>query len=153
VARRGNLPIDLIAGEPSESFHPADVRELEARLRRSSYFLLAAGVLAALAISGWRMALGVMLGGALNVFNLRWLRASTGAILRVASGSGQIAVPRGTVSKFLLRYVVIGVVVVAAAWSRSFDLLGVAMGLATFVGAAMIEAAYQIYLTISKGEQ
>jgi len=130
---------------------PMTVIETERRLKRNTYLIIVIGVVVALAISGWRMALGVLLGGALSLLNVRWLHASVGAILQFASNTGNPAVPKWTVSKFFVRYGLIAAVMIFAIGSGWFELLGVGLGFAAFVGAAMIEAAYQAYLTFTRG--
>lgn len=137
-------------GAPPESDSAAG-DGTERRLTRNTYWLILSGVIVALFTSGWRMALGVALGGALSLLNVRWLHASVGAILRVASSTGDPAVPRWTVSKFFLRYGLVAVLMIVAVQSGWFALLGVGLGFAVFVGAAMIEAAYQVYLTFTRG--
>lgn len=123
------------------------------RFRRNTYavIVIAAGI--GLFTEGWRMAAGIALGGALSLFNERWMRASTGAILERVSASGKGKVPRWTAAKFILRYVVIALLAGAGVWSGYFDLLGVAIGLASFVAAVMVEAVYQSYLTLRHGRQ
>ncbi len=125
----------------------ADMVESERRFRRNIYIVVGLLVAAGLIFYGWRMALGVALGGALSVFNERWLRSSVGAILGTAAESRNKRVPRWTATKFILRYFVIAIIAGVAVWSGYFDLLGVGLGLASFVGAVMIEAGYQSYLT------
>lgn len=137
-------------GMPPETDSAADVGT-ERRLTRNTYWLILSGVIVAFFTSGWRVALGVALGGALSLLNARWLHASTGAILNVASSTGNPAVPKWTVSKFFLRYGLVAVVMLVAVQSDWFSLLGVGLGFAAFVGAAMIEAVYQIYLTFRRG--
>jgi ATP synthase I chain len=128
----------------------ADLAATERRFRRNTYVVIGLGVAGGWLLGGVRMGLGVALGGALSIFNERWLRASAGAILGTAA-AGDRRVPRWTATKFLLRYLVIAVVAGLAVWSGRVHLLGVGIGLAAFVGAVMIEAGYQIYLTFTQG--
>jgi hypothetical protein len=134
-----------------ETLPPAGEETLR-RLKRAASWLILAGVVAAFVAAGWRAALGVALGGALSLLNARWLGASVGAILHVAGSTGDPAVPRWAVSKFFLRYALVGFVMLAAAASGWFDLLGIGLGFAAFVGAAMLEAARQAYLTFRGGD-
>jgi hypothetical protein len=130
----------------------ADLAAGERRLRRNTYLVAALAVIIGGSLAGWRMALGTALGGALSVFNERWLRGSVGAILSTAARSGNERVPRWTAAKFILRYLVIAIIAGAAVWSGYFDLLGVGIGLASFVGAVMVEAGYQFYLTFKTSD-
>jgi hypothetical protein len=96
--------------------------------------------------SGWRMGLGILLGGALCIFNLRWLGGSVRAILSYAAELQNNRVPPFTASKFILRYLIIAIVIGAAVWTGDFHPLGIAIGFGAFAGGVMIEAGYQIYL-------
>lgn len=119
----------------------------EERFRRNTYVVIALSVIISLIFARWRTTAGVMLGGALSIFNERWLHSSTGVILGVAAQTRNPRLPQWTAAKFLLRYVVIAVIAGAAVWSGYFGIIGICLGLASFVGALMIEAGYQFYLT------
>jgi len=125
----------------------ADIVESQRRFRRNTYVVIALLLVGGMVLSGWRMALGVALGGTLSIFNEHWLRSSVGAILGTVAGSRDKRVPRWTATKFILRYFVIAVAAGLAVWSGYFNLLGIGLGLASFVGAVMLEAGYQVYLT------
>lgn len=116
--------------------------DIERRLQRNGIFLIVVGVIAAFIWADLKMALGVALGGALSLFNAHWLSLSTKAILEYASATGNPTAPRA--AKFLLRFLVILAILLVAAWSGYFNFLGVGIGLVAFVGAAMIEAVYQL---------
>src|SRR6266545_4350131 len=81
----------------------SDIVASERRFRRNTYLVVALLVIGGLIFSGWRMALGVALGGALSVFNERWLRSSVGAILGAAGTTRNQRMPRWTATKFILR--------------------------------------------------
>jgi hypothetical protein len=125
----------------------ADAEASLQRIHRMTYVVIAVAIVAGFVLAGWQMAAGMALGGALSLFNERWLRASIGAIFGTVTQTQTGTVPRWTLSKFLLRYAVIAVVTGLALWSRKIDLIGFAIGFASFVLAVMIEAAYQGYLT------
>ena len=92
------------------------------------------------------MALGTLLGGVLCLFNIRWLKGSVRAILSKAVVMENGRVPPFTASKFILRYFVLALVLVAALWAGYFHPLGIGIGFAAFAGGVMIEAVYQLYL-------
>ena len=115
----------------------------EKRLRTITVILIVIGTVIALTFAGMKMAAGFALGGALSLFNERWLSASTKAILEFASSTGNPSVPRAM--KFFLRLIVVALVIGIAAKSGYFNLLGIGCGFSTFVGAAMIEAFYQAF--------
>lgn len=119
-----------------------DAIDIEPRLRRFTLALIVLGVIAAFVWSDLKMTLGFALGGVLSLFNERWLNASTKAILEFASETGNPSAPSAL--KFIFRIVVIGVVIVSAAKTGYFNLLGVGIGFTAFVGAVMIEAVYQL---------
>src|SRR5262245_49867177 len=83
--------------------------ELQTRMLR----IMAASVLIAAAIAvvvgPWRIATGVVLGGALSLLNFHWLRSSIAALI----DSNAHGVPvRASAGRYLLRYFVIA----AACW-------------------------------------
>ena len=119
----------------------------ERRIHRNTWFVIVLTVLAGLTLSGWRMAASILVGGLLCLLNQRWLSSSVASILGLAAAHADGAVPRWTVTKFILRYAVIGTVAGVALWSRRVDLIGFAIGIAAVVWAVMIEAGYQIFLT------
>jgi hypothetical protein len=140
-------PKSLSTGE-ADFEQPEDLRATERRIRRNTYFVAALALITGWAFGGLRMALGVALGGALSALNERWLRSSVGAILGSVAREGEYRARRWTSAKFILRYLVVAAGAGLGFWSGYFDLLGIGIGLASFVGAAMIEAGYQLYLSL-----
>ena len=120
---------------------------IERRFQRNTYVVIIVALITGWFWSGWRMVLGVLLGGALSLFNKRWLTASVRAMLSKAVVIQQRRVPPFTASKFVLRYFVIAIVIGVAVWTGEFHPLGIGIGFAAFVGGVMIEAAYQLYLS------
>jgi ATP synthase I chain len=119
---------------------------IERRFRRNTDVVIAVAASAGWFLSGWRMALGAMLGGALCLFNIRWLGGSVRALLSKAAVTQSGRVPPFTASKFILRYFIIAAVIVIALSTGFFHPLGIGIGFAAFAGGVMIEAAYQLYL-------
>jgi len=119
---------------------------IERRFKRNTDVVIAVAASAGWFLSGWRMALGAMLGGALCLFNIRWLGGSVRAILSKAAVTQSGRVPPFTASKFILRYFIIAAVIVIALSTGFFHPLGIGIGFAAFAGGVMIEAAYQLYL-------
>lgn len=124
----------------------AENRAVERRLERNTFIFIVAVSIAAGVWSGWRMLLGVLIGGALSLFNKRWLRGSLQVMLDRAAEEGTGRVPSFTAFKFVLRYVVIALVIGAAVWTGRVHPLGIGIGFAAIVGGAMIETVYQLYL-------
>lgn len=130
-----------------------DSSQIENRFQRNTYVVIVLALTAGFYWSGLRMAMGVLLGGALCLFNIRWLRGSVKGILGYAAAEQSGRVPSWTASKFILRYLIVGIVIAAAVWSGDFHPLGIGVGFSAFVGSVMIEAGYQIYLFLAGKEQ
>jgi hypothetical protein len=119
---------------------------IERRFHRNTYVVIGVAVIAGWFLSGWRMAMGALLGGVLCLFNIRWLSGSVRAILSKAVVMQSGRVPPFTASKLILRYFVITFVIAIALLTGYFHPLGIGVGFAAFAGGVMIEAAYQLCL-------
>jgi ATP synthase I chain len=119
---------------------------LERRLARNTYLVIGVALAVAAIAGGLEMAMGVLLGGALCLFNHRWLTGSVRAILTQAAAAQSGRLPPFTSSKFFLRYVIIAGIFGLAVWQGGFHPLGIGIGFAAFAGGVMLEAGYQIYL-------
>jgi hypothetical protein len=128
-------------------------RAIERRFQRNTYLVIAILFFAGLQFSGRRMALGVLLGGVLSLFNKRWLQGSVRAILSYAAMTQTGRVPIFTSSKLILRYLVVGAVILAAVRTGEFHPAGIGFGFAAFVGGVMIEAGYQTYLSFQSASE
>lgn len=126
--------------------------DIEQRFLRNTLTVIAVLLIAGFFWSGWRMALGVLLGGALCLFNKRWLEGSVRAVLSETVVSKNKRVPPFTASKFILRYYIIAMVIGAAIWTGDFHPLGIGVGFAAFAGGVMIEAVYQLYLSFKSNQ-
>lgn len=124
--------------------------EGEARIRRNTILVTAVAAVAGLAFGGPRMLAGVLLGSLLSEFNLRWMKASTSAILAPAAANQAGRVPKWTASKFILRWFVLVLTAAIAVWTGWFDVLGIGIGLAAFVFGVMVEAGYQAFRTFKE---
>ncbi|MBI1760445.1 MAG: ATP synthase subunit I [Acidobacteria bacterium] len=122
---------------------------LEHRLQRNTYLVILVLLPIAGVWSGWRMTLGVALGGALCLLNKNWLQSSLRAILKIAAEKQDGRVPPFTAGKFIFRYYLIACVIGAAVWTGWFHPLGIGIGFAALVGSVMLEAGYQLYLVHS----
>ena len=130
----------------------ADEARLQRRFQRNTYLFILLALVVALFWSGRRMGLGVLVGGALSLYNKRWLEGSLRAMLNhvVARETGRV--PPYTVSKFILRYFVIALVIGLAVWTKRVHPLGIGIGFAAIVGAAMMETGYQLYLAYTSNQ-
>ena len=131
--------------------HDSDIAPTRRRLEWNTYFVLAIMVFGSWLVGNLRLVEGVGLGGILGLVNYRWLSSSLGVIIGGAAENH--SVPRWTVLKFILRYLVVGTAMGLAVWSGRFDLLGIVFGFCALVGAFMLEAGYQIYLMIFHQEE
>jgi hypothetical protein len=132
--------------EGKEDSNKGDGNRIERRFQRNMYIFIIVALAASLIWAGWRMAMGVLLGGILSIFNKSWLQGSVAAILGNAVAVPNGRVPPWTASKLILRYFIIAFIIGAAVWTGDFHPLGIGIGFAAFVGGVMIEAGYQVYL-------
>ena len=123
---------------------------LEVRLLRSmiASVVIAAGICAV--FTPWRATTGVILGGALSVLNYRWLHTSVAAIFNINLGAER---PRAGVSRYILRYAVVGALVFAAVNLQIVSLAATLAGLCAFVPALFIEALREFYFAIIHREE
>jgi hypothetical protein len=123
---------------------------LETRLLRSmiATVVIAGGVCEF--VAPWRITLGVILGGALAILNYRWLHTSVAAIFNINLASER---PRAGVSRYVLRYFVVGVLVFAAAYLQIVSLPATLAGLSAFVPALFFEALREFFFAIIHREE
>ncbi|HEY7546336.1 MAG TPA: ATP synthase subunit I [Blastocatellia bacterium] len=134
---------DLPTDEQSRFTAPSQV---ERRMWRN---IIAVVVIAAIASAPFvdrRFTLGLLLGGAMALFNFKWLHGSLRSLLE----EGERRPPPGTSMKFILRWVIIGLIVYGASRTGYFDPVAIIAGLFAPAFAAMIEAGYVTYKTISE---
>lgn len=137
-----NIPVSQM--DATDSY--GEQQQIERRFSRNTYIFIAAASVTGLSWSGWKMCLGILLGGSLSLINKRWLQGSLQAMLdhTVARESGRV--PPFTASRFILRYFLIALAIGLAVWTGWAHPLGIGVGFAAFVGGIMMEAAYQLYL-------
>lgn len=124
----------------------ADNIIIQKRFRRNAFITLAILTVISLIWANRGIVFGVLLGGALSFLNWNWLSGSIAAILKIAGEEQSGKVPAWTASKFILRYLIIGSIIIIAVNSGYCNPLGIGIGFASVVGGVMIEAFYQIYL-------
>jgi len=123
---------------------------LEGRLLRSMAVATALAVIAGVVIAPWRVTSGLFLGGSLSLLNYHWLHTSVAAIFNIDLSVQQ---PRARSWRYLLRYFVVGLVVLAAYKLRVVSLTATLVGLCSFVPALFVEAARQFYFSIIHREE
>jgi len=123
---------------------------LETRLLRSMIASVAVAVAICATMAPWRITSGLVLGGALSVLNYRWLHTSVAAIFKIDFVS---ETARAGVSRYVLRYFVVGVVAFAAVNLQFVSLAATLIGLCAFVPALFVEAAREFYFAIIHREE
>src|ERR1044071_4533258 len=123
---------------------------LEARLLR--WMIASVAIVAGICafVAPWRFTSGVILGGSLAVLNYRWLHTSVAAILDINFASER---PRAGVSRYVLRYLIVGALVFAAVNLEIVSLAATLAGLCAFVPALFIEAGREFYHAIIHREE
>lgn len=122
---------------------------LELRLFRTMIFSVIGAVMVATFLASWRVSSGLMLGGGLSLLNFHWLSTSVGAILSVAA----VQKPRVRISRYFIRYFIVGIVVFAAYQLHLVSLPATIAGLCAFVPALFAEASRQFYFAIFNREE
>lgn len=122
---------------------------LEMRVFRVMIVTVVLAVIASTVLAPWRVTLGLMLGGVLSLLNYHWLRTSVAAVFNV----GQTERPRVKISRYIIRYFVVGVAVFAAYQLQVISLPATIAGLSSFVPALFVEAFRQFYFAIIHREE
>ena len=135
------IPDSISAG----AFGANDDDGLEVRIRR----VMVASVVLAVSVSAllapWRVTTGLLLGGLLSLLNYHWMRTSIAALIeaRMAGYNAAVKVPI-----YILRYFLIGSIVIAGYKLNAVSLAATIVGLCNFVVALFAEAFRQVYLAI-----
>jgi hypothetical protein len=108
------------------------------------------GVVISAPFAPWRTTAGLLLGGALSLFNYQWLRSSLSAVFGTAKSGRRVKL---NAARYVLRYFVIGALVAFAYALNLVDIVATLFGLCSFVVAAMLEAFMQIYFVIVNREE
>lgn len=104
--------------------------------------LIAVGSIVGFVFGGFRFGFGVLFGGALAFLNYYWLKRSTEAIFeKAASGSSAAFVSL----KFILRYVAVGLVILAVHFSGAMPAVAVIAGLSAFAIAVVVDGLISIF--------
>lgn len=128
-------------GERSEQVQPNDGFS-----RVRIYSLMAIAILAAAAVGtafqGLRFGVGVILGGLLAYGNFLWLDRSTKAIFERAADGVSVGTPA---IGYILRYAVIGGVLLLIFMTNALPIVAVLLGLGTFALAVVADGIYRIF--------
>lgn len=132
------------------SVQDGDDQRLNQRFFRA--MVAATAVAAALStfIAPWRFTTGLLIGGALALFSHRWLRNSAAAAINLSIGGG---VRQIQLFQFILRYLVVGAAIFAAAEFGIASLPAMLVGMSSFVLALFVEAIREFYFAIIRREE
>ena len=100
---------------------------------------------------GWRMALGLALGCAIAYVNFLWLARGVGRMAERIVGGADPQSGTGIVSRFLLRYVLMGLGAYVILSVSPASLYGLLAGLFLPVAAIACEAAYEAWVALAHG--
>ena len=119
---------------------------IDARIFRSMAAAVALAVIVSVPFAPWRVTTGLLVGGLLSLLNHYWMRSSISAGFDLALGLG--TKPQIKLAHYVLRYFVVGTIVVAAYQLEIVSLTATVAGLCSFVVALFVEAFREIYLAI-----
>jgi hypothetical protein len=143
--------MNVIADTPIIACPPApEDAALERRILRGMCASVALAVTLSAVVAPWRVTTGLLLGGALSIFNHHWLRSSIAAALRVSQSQPR---PRMKLARYVLRYLVVACAVVAAVSLNVVSLAATLAGMCSFVAALFAEAGSQLYAAIVNREE
>ena len=108
-------------------------------------------VIAAVAVYGWRVGLGFALGCVISYVNFHWLKRVVSAMADRITRTGKSESGKGIVTRFLLRYVLMGLVTYAILTVSPSSLYGLLAGLFLPVAAIACEAGYEVYVAVARG--
>lgn len=131
----------------SESFYSGALP----RIARAMLFLAVLFTGAAWLRFGWRIALGFACGCAIAYLNFHWLKRVVSALADRITQSGQPRSGKGIVLRFLLRYVLMALAAYVIFTVSPASLYGLFAGLFLPVAGIACEAAYEVYIAITRG--
>jgi hypothetical protein len=142
--------VNSVGRSSSSALGGADPDMMERRLFRTMCWTVVISVTLSAPFAPWRTTTGLLLGGALSLFNYQWLRSSLSAIFSTAESGRRVKIKA---ARYVLRYFVIAGVVTLAYTLGLVAIVPVLLGLCSFVVAAMLEAFIQIYFVIVNREE
>jgi ATP synthase I chain len=123
---------------------------LHTRVFRTMIVTTVLAVLWSVFFTSWLVTTGLLIGGLLALLNHRWLQTSISAAFGVLIHGEK---PRITLTKYIIRYFIVGVVVFAGYTLGIASLPAIIAGLCTFVVALFVEAIREMYFAIIQREE
>lgn len=121
--------------------------------RLSNFMLALAPTLTAAA--WWKFgrwpALGFALGSLISYLNFHWLKSGVNGLADRVTSTGKAQSGAGIVTRFLLRYALLGIAAYVILTSFPASLRGLLVGLFLPVGAIACEAVYELYAGMTRG--
>lgn len=129
--------------EPEQAIAPISHR----RILWAMAAVAVAGGLGALYFVSTQFGIGVLLGGSLALVNYYWLKVSLKRVFDKAAAGGN---PGFLATKYLLRYLVFGLVLVIVFLTKTLPIVAVLLGLASFAVAIIVEALILLFASFFK---
>jgi len=120
------------------------------RIFRSMIVAIILAVSASMFFAPWRVSTGLLLGGLLSLVNHYWLITSTTAAFSVLVNGEK---PRLSLIQYVLRYAVIGSVILLSYKLGIASIPALIAGLCSFVFALFVEAFREFYFAIIHREE
>jgi hypothetical protein len=123
-------------------------------LTRIPRFMMALGVMLSAGAwlrFGWRIALGFACGCAIAYLNFHWLERVVSALADRATQTAYKQSSGGVVFRFLVRYFLMAAAGYAIFSVSPASLYGLFAGLFLPVGGIACEAAYELYMALTRG--
>ncbi len=128
-----------------------DPAVLEQRLFRNTGIVVAVAVVLSAGVAPWRITSGLLLGGVLSLLNNHWLRTALAAAFAPDLAGTR---PKIRVARYVLRYFIVGAIVVAAHLLNLVSLPATLLGMCSFAAALVLEGLLQIYFVImNRGDE
>jgi hypothetical protein len=122
------------------------------RIGRSMAVLAILACAYSLARYGWHVAAGLAVGCGLSAVNFLWMKRAINSFAARMAGKGENEkVSRGSATRFVARYGLMGVAAYVIFKSSIVSLNGVLIGLFLPVAAILVEAVYETYVALRHG--
>src|SRR5262245_58529232 len=144
-------PLSTQTAPPTDQ--DSDAFYISAYRRIVVFMVVLLPVVAALlwAFVGGRIGLSFFIGGIVAIFNFLWLKRLVNAFADRVIASGSPRPRGGLTSRFLLRYGLVALAAYVIFKGSHLSLAGLFAGLTLPAGAILCEAAYEIYMFLTKG--
>jgi len=127
-----------------------DPQAVGRRIFRDTCAAVLVAVVVSATLAPWRVTTGLLLGGALAVFNLHWLSTSVATVFGATPAGAR---PRMRAARYVLRYFVVVVVIFAAVKLNAVSLVATLAGMCATVAALLAEGFRQLYFAITRREE